>query len=324
MNSSKNQEKIVIVGFGWVGQANALALKRMGHDVAYFDPGEPPRHYPEFASIYDSLERLTSVLGADSDSTWYFVCVGDRVSDEGEQDISNIKAALDSLRGGKGGIVLRSTIIPDLLENLSFDYYLPEFLHEKKAVDECIDPYLFVVGKKNGARPEPAIFSLWRVRSHKVFDGTPREASFIKYLWNLWNATRVAFVNEFGDAIGRPVDKEHLSEIEKIVDFLFDNRSYLRYGKSFGGHCLPKDIRAFTKWYSKNTPLTLLKGVQESNAAHRALEEKFPLMPEWYSQYPDRFISGKRALRDLWKATRKYLRQPGLVFTRFMPHHFDR
>jgi phosphoglycerate dehydrogenase-like enzyme len=31
------EEKIVIVGFGWVGQANALALVQMGYQVFYYD-----------------------------------------------------------------------------------------------------------------------------------------------------------------------------------------------------------------------------------------------------------------------------------------------
>lgn len=310
-------EKYVIVGFGWVGQANALALTLLGKDVSYFDPGNPPHHYTEYAATYARLERLEDVRAQDSAHTWYIVCVGDRVSEDGVQDISNIRAALDSLKGVQGKVILRSTIIPDTLASLTFDFYVPEFLHEKKAVGDCVDPYLFVVGKKSDSPEEPSIFAIWRARAHKNFTGTPREAAFIKYLSNLWNATRIAFVNEFGNAIGHPTDAESLRRTEDIIGFLFDHRAYLRYGKSFGGHCLPKDTRAFLREYSKDSPLPLLTGVYASNAQHQQLEKKLPLLPEWYSSWPERHISGKKALHDLWKVSQKYIAQPGLIFSLF-------
>ncbi len=306
---STPQETYVVVGFGWVGQANALALSILGHNVAYFDPAEPEHHYKEHANVYARMDRLGSIVAKDSEHTWYVVCVGDRVSEDGVQDISNIEKALDSLKALKGGIILRSTILPDLLKDLRFDYYMPEFLHEKKAVEECVNPYFFVLGTR-GAKREPSVFSLWRSRAYKIFEGTPRDASLIKYLSNLWNSVRIAFVNEFGDAIGRPASREDLAAIERVVDFLFDGRNYMRYGKAFGGHCLPKDTRAFARWYGKTTSLSLLAGVYESNTKHTALEANYPLMPEWYSEWPDRHISGWKALSELAYAIKKNVRRP--------------
>lgn len=311
-------EKIVVVGFGWVGQANALALRLLGFDVGYFDSAAPGRHYKgQYAGIYGSLEKLNDVRAWDSENTWYVVCVGDRVSEEGVQDISNIKEVLESLRGVKGGVILRSTILPDLLEDLPFDFYVPEFLHEKKAVEECVDPYLFVIGKREGVRKEPQLFSTWRQRSYKIFEGTPAEASLIKYLSNLWNSVRIAFVNEFGNTIGRPSDKEGLANIERVINFLFDARNYMRYGRSFGGHCLPKDTRAFRNWYQKKgmgVPLT--SAVYESNERHHKLEQQLPLLPEWYSEWPSRRVSGWQALSDLLYSIGKHIRQPSLFFKR--------
>src|SRR3989344_6159605 len=312
-------EKMVVVGFGWVGQANALALNILGYNVCYLDPGEPPQHYPLHAGVYEGVEKLSDITSRDSEKTWYIVCVGDRVSEDGVQDISNIKRALDSLKGIQGGVILRSTILPDLLEDLSFDYYVPEFLHEKKAVEECISPYLFVIGKRDGARQEPAVCILWKSRAKKVFSGTAREASFIKYLSNLWNSTRIAFVNEFGDAIGRPTDKKHLTEIERVVDFLFNRHAYQRYGRAFGGHCLPKDTRAFCSWYEKNRiKLPLLSGVYEANSLHARIEKELPLLPEWYSEWPDPHISGWQALRELSYSIRKNIAHPILMWRRMM------
>jgi UDP-glucose 6-dehydrogenase len=317
ISEKTSKEKYVIVGFGWVGQANAVALAMQGYDVSYFDPATPERHYEEYNYAYDKLTRLKDVHEKDSKDTWYMVCVGDRVSEEGVQDISIISRALDGLKGVQGGIMLRSTILPDLLKQLPFDYYVPEFLHEKDAVEECLKPYLCVTGAREGARQEPSVFAQWRSLSRKSFVGTPEEASFIKYLSNLWNATRIAFVNEFGDAIGRPSDKKSLNKIEDIIGFMFDNRSYLRYGRSFGGHCLPKDTRAFMTWYSKgNTTLPLLHGVYASNTRHAELEKELPLIPAWYSKWPDRQISGTRALSELTYVVKKYVTRPSLIWAK--------
>ncbi|OGG59312.1 hypothetical protein A3C86_01520 [Candidatus Kaiserbacteria bacterium RIFCSPHIGHO2_02_FULL_49_16] len=312
-----SEEKYVIVGFGWVGQANAIALTQLGYDVSYFDPGNPSHHYAEFSDLYKKIEPLSSLKQNDARNTCYMVCVGDKVSEEGEQDISNIKTVLASLRGAKGGVMLRSTILPGLLEELNYDWYVPEFLHEKKAVEECLDPFFFVIGKKDGARPEPSVCALWQKRAGKTFSGTAREASLIKYLSNLWNSTRIAFVNEFGDAIGRPTDKKRLVEIERVIDFLFDHRMYMRYGRAFSGHCLPKDTRAFRSWYEKNgTKFPLIAGVYESNSRHAQLEKELPLLPEWYSEWPDRHISGWRALSELLYAIRKNVAHPLLAWKR--------
>ena len=200
-----NKQKIVIIGYGWIGQANALALSHFGYKVSFFDiNSDVPHHYANtYASEYAKVSYLPDPRAVDSEDTVYMVCVGDKVSDDGEQDISLIKGALTSLEGVQGTVVLRSTIVPDLLRELTFDYYLPEFLHEKKAVEECINPYLFVVGK-NTDKKEPEFFATWRKLAHKVFDGLPEDSAHIKYISNLWNSVRIAFVNEIGDAITHP------------------------------------------------------------------------------------------------------------------------
>jgi len=303
------KEIIVVVGFGWVGQANAIALRSLGYRVFYYDPGNPTHHYVDrYASFYGQLERLSTVDAKDSEDTCYIVCVGDKVSEDGVQDISAIEAALDSLKLTKGSLVLRSTILPDRLGDLSFDVYLPEFLHEKKAVEECVDPYLLVIGRKTDVAM-PSFLNLWKKQARKTFVGTPEEAAYIKYLSNAWNALRIAFVNEFGDTIAAPTDRQNVSSIEKIIDFLFDKRGYMRYGRSYGGHCLPKDTRAFFTWYKqKGHTVSVLEGAHMSNAAHQVIEFQNPHLPEWFSEWPTKHMSGKAAFRELLYAIRKKLK----------------
>ena len=296
---------IVVVGFGWVGQANALALAQRGYSVAFYDPKEPTHHYEkEHKSLYARIERLSSVIGKDAEDTCYVVSVGDRVAEEGAQDITFIKMALESLAGAKGTVILRSTVLPDFLESLKFDYYVPEFLHEKYAVAECGAPHFLVIGKRS-SKPEPRFLADWERAAYKTFRGTPEEASHIKYLSNLWNSVRIAFVNEYGDSIREPKTKEDVATIERVIDFVFDGKFYLRYGRSFGGHCLPKDTRAYI-WgeQQKGRAMPFLSGAYMANQAHQNLEAS-GVLTEWFSAWQKPALSGRVAVRALTSAIRR-------------------
>jgi SAM-dependent methyltransferase len=300
MPSKEKSEKIVVVGFGWVGQANALALVRMGFEVFYYDVVTPKYHYSnKYQALYESIKPLDKPLGADSPDTWYIVCVGDHVNENGHQDISSIERALESLRLAQGKIILRSTILPKRLKHLTFHIYLPEFLHEINAVEECLNPFIFALGSQTET-VYPSFIKQWEGRSCKVFKGTPEEAAYVKYLSNIWNALRIAFVNEFGDSITLPKNKEQRKKIEHIINFFFEKKSYLRYGKTFGGHCLPKDTRAFAAWKNETGPSPLLKAIGESNDLHKQITDAYTL-PQWFSSWDyDNYRHGITSLVRRW------------------------
>lgn len=308
-------ERVVVVGYGWVGQANALSLAKMGYDVAYYDPKSPEHHYTTYRDDYAKVTRLGTVNERDHEDTWYVVCVGDRVSEDGVQDVSLIRSALETLKGLKGKVILRSTILPDVLETIRFHIYVPEFLHEKKAVEESLEPYFFVMGTKDKTLSPPSFLAVWREYAPHVFVGTPREAAYVKYLSNLWNAVRIAFVNEFGHTIAKPQTKDDIADIERVVDFVFGRKQYLRYGRAFGGHCLPKDTRAFVRWHKdKGYNTALLEGTYQSNQNHERFQEEYPAHPEWFSEWLQPQISGREAAKVLWRSVVRNLSNPSLLF----------
>ena len=280
----REKEKIVIIGYGWVGQANAIALTAMGYPVFYYDVHTPPRYYGDFDKYYDDIKRLNNPLDEEGNNTWYVVCVGDKVSSVGEQDISFIEKALVSIRQAKGRVVLRSTILPQNLSKLEFDYYLPEFLHEKKGVEECINPYYFVIGTTGSVKFMPNFLNEWRTNAHRIFSGTIEQASYIKYLSNIWNALRISFVNEVGDVM---VDSKlvNVEDTQRALDFLFEKKIYLRYGKAFSGHCLPKDSLAFAGIHSQNRKSHILEAIYLSNDSHQKLEGQREGLIEWSSPW---------------------------------------
>ena len=294
------KEKIVIVGFGWVGQANALALVKMGYPVFYYDIAEKIKPlYQGYSADYAHIKRLGAVSGEDGGNTCYVVCVKDGLTEDSHQDISALTRAVGSLTGLLGKVVLRSTVLPQHLKTLKFDYYVPEFLHEKYAVEECLTPPHFVIGGKN-FDDMPTFLGEWESRAKKFFRGVPEEAAHIKYLSNIWNALRIAFVNEFGNVVYATTGKKE--SVDKVIDFLFEKKEYLRYGKAYGGHCLPKDVAAFAKTHetglhkdvvafakahgSEGGIAPILHAIHQSNELHKSLQdhEKFP---EWFSKWSD-------------------------------------
>lgn len=282
--TSVDKEKIVVVGYGWVGQANALALLQMGYEVYYYDTAPSPTlHYSDEYDTYALIQRAETLASVDGSNTHFIVSVGDVVSEDLVQDISRIKSACDSLRNVVGKVTLRSTVLPQNLSQLHFDFYVPEFLHEKNAVEECLTPYYFVVGVRKKEKL-PSFLEEWKNRSYRSFLGTPEEASYIKYLSNIWNAVRIAFVNEIGDSIGEPKTHKDIMDIERVIDFVLERKSYMRYGRAFDGHCLPKDMRAYIGAHEvEGKHMDLLRGAYTSNEQHKSIEATYNALPKVYS-----------------------------------------
>jgi hypothetical protein len=64
-NTKNSTERIVIVGFGWVGQANAIALTEMGQEVFFYDVLPPRQHYEKtHKEAYERIRPLKSPLDA--------------------------------------------------------------------------------------------------------------------------------------------------------------------------------------------------------------------------------------------------------------------
>lgn len=239
-------EKVNIIGYGMVGQATGIGLKKLGYDVVAYDIKEKPNLYnePEF-------DLIPLIIGTELPKEGInIVCIADKV-ENGKQDISHIKPILEKLNGT---IILRTTILPRLLKDLKFDFYWVEFLRERTAIKDFLNPERMVVGIR-----EPKDFPFKEFGLVNYF--TPEEASHIKYLSNNWNSLRVAFTNQIGDNLL----KENAS-IEKIIDYFFEGKKYLKYGNGFGGFCLPKDIEAYVGEYPF---LTILGETIKSNNRHK-------------------------------------------------------
>ena len=260
--------RAIVVGFGMVGQANAIALLKLGYDVSYYDIVSPRLHFvEEWADCYERILSVTNSCELDDENVVYVVCVSDEIDAHGKQDISFIKRALCQLNSVVGTVLLRSTVLPHNLSQLKFDFYVPDFLRGRTAISDSLNPEICIIGT-NGNSPFPEFLRVIYQNAQKKYLGTPEEAAFIKYISNIWNASRIAFVNEVGATIEASgiVDA---NSVDRLIDVVFSKADYLMYGMPFGGRCLPKDSLAFLSWCrERGYPSTLLGATVTSNSEH--------------------------------------------------------
>lgn len=254
-------KKVNIIGYGFVGQATAIGLKRLGYDVTAYDIVPKENIYGK-----KDFEEIPLVVSQElPDSGIHVVCIADKFSPDGRQEIGHIVRALDKLWDKESILILRTTILPKSLAGLKFDFYWPEFLRERTAIEEFLNPKMVVVGRRKKEKfPFEEHFS-------PVHYCISEEASHIKYLSNIWNGMRIAFVNEFGDNLTEDGIKR-----EGVLDFFFKKKQYLKWGNAYRGHCLPKDIRVYFEEYPH---LLFLFSTAKANEIH---QKKYPNLDSIY------------------------------------------
>jgi len=101
----------------------------------------------------------------------------------------------------------------------------------------------------------------------------------VKYVDNVWHATKVSFANEVG-RLAKPleIDSHEVMNIFVQDEKLNLSPYYLKPGFAFGGSCLPKEVRA-VGWIAENlgvqTPL--IDSLLTSNEAQIAAAEEMVL-----------------------------------------------
>ena len=255
--------KIGIIGVGVVGGAVRRGMQKVGHEV----------------SVYDVKLAETS-LGDVLNSEVCFICVPTKTNENGENDVSIVETTLRELAKNnyKGVVVIKSTALPGTTDKFTQQFkdlrlaFCPEFLRERYAeidftenMDVCpIGAYndndFELIKKAHGNLPQ------------NVSKLTPKEAEFIKYFSNVFNALRVVFANEFFDVcqaagVNYQKVKECVVLRKNIPDVYLDCAENLR---GFSGMCLPKDSLAFATFVEKIRPdLKLFETIVHEN-------KKFP------------------------------------------------
>jgi UDPglucose 6-dehydrogenase len=240
--------KIAVIGAkGVVGSAVANYFNSLGHDVIRHDVKKGPG-------------ITTDLRDAIVDMDFTFMCVPTPSGVNGKCDTSIVeKVTIDigriaSFENCPVNLVYKSTMPPGsttkleiMLQRYCRDLaiaYNPEFLRQKYALEDMMNPSRIVVGSK---------YQGFGFDVMKLYDETDcfkelfqdyESAELVKYYANAYYASRISFFNQmkfFADAFQCDHDRIVKAIVaDKSVGVHGSNPT----GKSYGGACLPKDVKA--------------------------------------------------------------------------------
>src|SRR5205823_9809152 len=220
-----------------------------------------------------------------------FVCVGTPSGIEGEADMSQVKAAAQSL--GKYTPFERALIVVNksTMPIGTGDWMLPalqrasngsgacfgvvsnpEFLREGSAVDDFRHPDRVVLGGTEADALE-RVADLYRDLQPEppIIKTDIRTAEMIKYASNAFLATKISFINEIASICERLG-----ADVKEVARGMgLDRRispEFLDAGVGYGGSCFPKDVKALAHMASMaGAHPQLLRAVMEINRDMRRL-----------------------------------------------------
>ncbi len=297
---------VSVVGLGYVGAVSTACLSDLGHRVVGVDldpvktaaigAGQAPIHEEQLgdllrAGVEKGLVSATddlvqAVLGTDVT----FVSVGTPTAADGGCDFSHIVSAANTIgqalrvKGAFHIVVMRCSIPPGTtmdvmvpaLEKASgktcgVDFgvcFNPEFLREGVAVEDFRAPPKTVIGASD-PRAAGVVARIFAPVDDAPILTSIETAEMVKYVDNVWHATKVTFANEVGrlcKSLG--VDSHDVMDIFVQDTKLNLSPYYLKPGFAYGGSCLPKEVRAVAHIAkTAGVDLPLICNLEASNRA---------------------------------------------------------
>jgi GDP-mannose 6-dehydrogenase len=275
---------ISIFGMGYVGAVCIGCFGQLGNKVIGVDvnplkvnminDGKAPviekdlTEYIQNGLKQDLISATINIEYAVLNSDVSMICVGTPSKISGDLELKYVESVCKDIalalsqKDTYHTIIIRSTVLPgtcrDLVvptleefsgKKLGEDFGLvmnPEFLRESTAINDFHYPPMIVIGehdKKSG----DVVEELYSGVNAKVIRCNVEVAELIKYSCNVWHATKVSFANEIG-SIAKAVGVDGREVMEVLCEDTKLNISpyYMKPAYSFGGSCLPKDVRALS------------------------------------------------------------------------------
>ncbi|HEY7464336.1 MAG TPA: UDP-glucose/GDP-mannose dehydrogenase family protein [Candidatus Limnocylindria bacterium] len=298
--------QVAIIGLGYVGATTAACLADLGRQVVGVDTdatkaqaiaaGRSPIAEPGLddllaKGVAAGRIRVAGLAEAVADADLIMIAVGTPSAPSGALDLTAVQRVAEQIGAALPRddrfrtVVVRSTVLPGTTEEMvqraledgssmraGTDFGLamnPEFLREGTSIRDFHEASRTVIGAnddRSASRVRDAYEGL-----ASPFEVVPiRTAEMVKYTDNAFHATKIAFANEIASfARANGVDGRDVMRLMMADDRLNISTAYLRPGYSFGGSCLPKDLRAITDRARKSDiDLPLLNAAITSNAAH--------------------------------------------------------
>lgn len=258
--------KVGIVGVGMVGSAVRHGFTRIGHEVSVFD-----KKLPETS--------IDNVISTDV----VFISVPTPQAADGSCDVSIVEGVVDSLaqKNYKGLVTIKSTVEPGTTERLAQKHsklrlsFCPEFLRERAMyVDFVENNDVCIIGTFN--KEDAELLKEVHGELPKQFSFvSPTEAELAKYFFNVFNALRIVYANQFYDvckAVGANYNnvKNAMVKHRNVQNVYLDCNENFR---GFGGACLPKDTSAMAEFAKRilgsDNGLSIFDGIVEINKRYK-------------------------------------------------------
>lgn len=291
---------IAIIGTGYVGLVSGSGISDFGHKVICADideekikvlqTGKIPIYEPGLDELVErntKAERLsfsTDVGKTIRDSDVIFIAVSTPQSENGEADISAVKAVAkiigQNLNNRKvvctkstvpigTGKLVTSIINENNPEKMEFDYVSnPEFLREGSAVKDFLWPDRLVIGTESdwGFEVMRDVYRPLYINETPIVNTTVETAELIKYASNAFLSLKISYINEISALCEKVGADVHVVAKTMGSDGRISPK-FLHPGPGFGGSCFPKDTSALVSMaQNKNVPMRTIQAAIETNA----------------------------------------------------------
>ena len=286
------KRKISIIGMGYVGCGNALALAQHSQvsiadvdqeKVSNFNAGRLPINDADAQKFLDQqdldISSTTDLIECIKDSVFVILALPTNFDESLMKYDTQVldEVAENVLRNNHTAtIIIKSTVDIGHTEYLKQRLdtqriiFCPEFLREGHALEDSLHPSRIIIGGKDSASKKFSELMLAAVDgiSTPILMMESSEAESVKLFANTYLAMRVAFFNELDSfCLDNQIDSQEVINgmcLDSRIGSYYNNPSF-----GFGGLCLPKDSMQLLQRF-KDTPGSIIHAIQDSNKERAA------------------------------------------------------